>query len=733
MRKVLYASVCAIALGAAWTPVKAQTANDQDKDKVPEEVVVTAERRSVNLLTAPLSATVIGGAELENKGVLTVDQLQFISPSVTVDNFGQGMDFDIRGIGKAEHNSQTMTGVITYRDGVATFPGYFTEEPYYDMANLEILRGPQGTFAGQNAIGGAVFATSQNPVIGGGYNGYIQGQIGNYTDLGLQGAVNIPISDTLAARVAFYGDMRDSFYSFSGPNGTKYAGNPGDQRWTAGRISLLWQPSSALTVLFKTDVDRLDNGAYPADPFTDRFATLPGTNTPNPNYTDLFKLSANSQQQGLDEFVRTSVKVDYTFPDGTDLRSISAYQYGYGAYKADLDGTSAPTSYFADAFNETLYSQELNLISSDKGPITWILGADAALDDYNFLPPYQFIIGAPPGNLATEYLLQGTNNVPSYAGFGQVSADLPAGFQIQLGARYSASSTKNDTSVLQYGTLIPDQQKADFHALTYKATLDWKIDERNFLYTFVTTGFKPGGLNVPVGLGQPSPFYEEKVTDYEAGWKGTFFQGHVKTQLDGYYSTYKNFQVSIGYPEIPTFSFEVNDPNPTKIYGLEAETEASFGALSFDAGLGLMHSSLGTFFATDPRIAALAVCLPATGPASASCIDLSGKQQTYAPNFTFNVGAQYNFALQGDDTLTPRINFGHVGQQWATLFENPSQGDRIGQRNLLGAQLAWTTGNLVTTLYGTNLTDQHYVSALNSGLDFAGPPRQYGVRVLKVF
>ena len=732
MRKALYMSVCALAVAASWSPAKAQTT--QSKDDQLQEVVVTAERRSVNLQQAPVSATVLSGNDLENKGVLSVDQLQFIAPSVTVDNFGQGMDFDIRGIGKGEHNSQTMTGVITYRDGVATFPGYFTEEPYYDIANLEILRGPQGTFAGQNAIGGAVFVTTQNPVIGGGYDGYVQGQFGNYTDVGLQGAVNIPISDTLAARVSFYGETRDSFYSFSGPNGTKYAGNPGDEKWTAGRISLLWQPSSNLSVLFKTDIDRLDNGAYPADPYTDRFQTLPGTNTPNPGYTDLYKLSANSQQQGLDEFIRSSVKADYTFDDGTIFRSVTAYQYGYGAYKADLDGTSANTEYFADAFNETLYSQEFNLISPDTGPISWILGADAALDEYDFLSPYKFIIAAPPGaGLAADYLLQGTNNVPSYAAFGQISANLPADFQLQLGARYSWSDTKNDTSVLQYGTLIPDQQSAEFNSVTYKATLNWKVDERNFLYTFVTTGFKPGGLNVPVGLGVPAPFYKEKVTDYEAGWKGTYFGGHLKTQIDGYYNNYQNFQVSIGYPTFPTFAFEVNDPNPTKIYGLEAETEASFGALSFDGGIGLMHSSLGTFYATDPRVAAYAACSPAAGPTSASCIDLSGHQQTYAPNFTFNIGAQYNIALAGDDTLTPRVNFGHVASQWATLFENPDLGDKLAARNLLGSQLAWTHGNFVTTLYGTNLTNQHYVSALNSGLDFAGAPRQYGVRILNVF
>src|SRR6202035_2931112 len=150
-------------------------------------------------------------------GVFTVDQLQFVSPSLTVNNFGQGNDVDIRGIGKGEHNSQTTTGVITYRDGAATFPGYIQGEPYYDVASVEVLRGPQGTFGGQNATGGAVLVTTNDPIIGGDVSGYVQAQVGNYTDFGLQGAVNLPISETLAARLAFDSETRDSFYHVTGP------------------------------------------------------------------------------------------------------------------------------------------------------------------------------------------------------------------------------------------------------------------------------------------------------------------------------------------------------------------------------------------------------------------------------------------------------------------------------------------------------------------------------------
>src|SRR3569832_85367 len=113
------------------------------------------------------------------------------------------------------------------------------------------------------------------------------------------------------------------------------------------------------------------------------------------------------------------------------------------------------------------------------------------------------------------------------------------------------------------------------------------------------------------------------------------------------------------------------------------------GHFSFDAGVNILHSELGQFYALDTRAGlSLTACAPATGPARATCINLGGREQTYAPNATFNVGASYEFDLGNDDKVTPRVNFGHIAPQWATLFENPALGDRLSERNILGAQIA---------------------------------------------
>jgi len=717
-KKILLTAVFAVVQLATTWPAVAQTPSESQQGDDLGEIVITAERRRTDLQKTPIAATVMTGEKVAANGVMVVDQLQFISPSAVVNNFGQGIDFNIRGIGKAEHNSQTTTGVITYRDGVATFPGYYTAEPYYDIARVEILRGPQGTFVGENATGGAVFVSSNDPVINGGHTGYIMAGMGSYNGFGLQGAVNLPVGDRFAMRAAINLDQRDSFYDITGP----YTGDGGVARGSA-RLGMLYEPSDDLTVSLKLDYNYLDLSGYPADPVL-------ATN-------DLFDITGNADYHGLDRFGRAVLKVDYEFANGTVLRSVTGYQEGQTEYRTDLDGISDPAIVngtddwiFGDIANETIYSQEFNVISSDANNLKWIVGLYYQHDESFFRPDGGFYIGVPP---PVFYTLSGTNVRESMAAFGQLSYDLPAGFQLQLGVRWSDHSTTNDIDINQYGLPLTQQQEETFDNVSGKVSLNWEVNAHNFLYAFVATGFRPGGLNVPVGLGEPAAFKEEEVTNYEIGWKAGWFDGRLRTQFDAYYNDYKNFQVIVGYPTIPIFGFELNNPSATSIYGFEGQVEAVFGAFSLDAGFGWLKSELGEFYAVDPRVPNFGACDPETGPETASCINLEGHDQTYAPELTFNIGMQYIFGMGSENELTPRINFGHVSDQWATLFQDEARGDKVEARNILNAQFSWKHEDLITTLYGTNLTDQHYVGAVNSGLRFAGAPREYGIRIMKAF
>ena len=159
LRECLTASAASLAAMLAVSPTAKAADADQPIATAQATVApltITAERRTINLQTAPIAASVLAGGQLQARGIEGLDDLQFHTPSLTVADFGQGNLFNIRGIGKDLTNVQTPSGVVTYWDGVASFPGFFTDAPYYDISNIEVLRGPQGTFAGQNAIGGGL-------------------------------------------------------------------------------------------------------------------------------------------------------------------------------------------------------------------------------------------------------------------------------------------------------------------------------------------------------------------------------------------------------------------------------------------------------------------------------------------------------------------------------------------------------------------------------------------------
>jgi iron complex outermembrane receptor protein len=178
-----------------------------------QEIVVTAERRSTDLQLTAVAASVLTGADLTARQINTIDNLAFSTPSLTVQSSGENAVINIRGIGRSDAGAQDSAGVLIYRDGVSTTPnGLISDEPYYDIASIEVLRGPQGTFAGQNATGGAIFINEANPTLDR-FGGWVEGQYGNYNDARLRAAVNIPLSDQVAIRIATDDENRETFFN----------------------------------------------------------------------------------------------------------------------------------------------------------------------------------------------------------------------------------------------------------------------------------------------------------------------------------------------------------------------------------------------------------------------------------------------------------------------------------------------------------------------------------------
>lgn len=717
-----------------------------------QEVVVTAERRAENLQTTAISATVLDSSELVQKGVVTIQDLQNASPALSITPSGLTANVNIRGIGLDSGSPAVVPGVAEYRDGLWQ-PPIITTDTLYDVDSVQILRGPQGTFVGSNSTGGAIFINSRDPDLNG-VHGYAQLQYGNYSDFGGQGAVNLPINDAWAVRVATDMEERDSFFQDVGSAskltpGPQLFGDPGSLDEKNVRIGLLGKPSPDLTVVLKVEVNDKSTGGYAYRP-------VPGTEyapyaSPNP-----FTLDYDQPTQNDELGVRSSLRVDWNVGDsGIDLRSITGEQFMRVHNLYDLDGTDStlpgpPALTESQAIIERPITQEFDLISPSDGRLQWIAGTfylhdirEVVLDDTSQsfpaeVEPYE------------EQILQ------SAAAFAQVSYQIVPRLQLQAGLRYTHDwNEATDTSHVTLDLGIPGEPPEYLSlagietdsATTGKVALNFTLDEENFLYAFVAKGFKAGGFNAATATSPQTNFAPEVVWDYEIGWKGRYFDDHLTTSLDGFWDNYTNLQVDALNPTNGEESL-VNT-GKSVIKGGEAELHGRFGGLGVDTGAGYVNSRLGAVRlvnteALPPGVTEEGLPQCALGMVPPGCfyygpytVNLSGAQNPYSPEWTFNAGVQYAFVVGQSGTLTPRINYSYVGSQWTTLFEEPVT-DYLPSFGLWNVSVTYELGPWKLQAYGLNLADRVYVTGqlapgTNPDNEFLGNPRQFGLRIMRTF
>lgn len=701
-----------------------------DADDALEEVVVTAERRTESAMRTPIAVSTFSEGELEKKGVTSIIDLQYATPSLSVQEVGHTSSFNIRGIGQQSTDLNSVPGVPLYIDGLLN-PTILTTSAFFDTANVEVLRGPQGTFAGASSTGGAIFLSSRNPDFNG-LHGDFEGQLGNYQDVRVKGAVNIPISEHLAARVAYNVERRNSFFtnqgSQPGPTQTVY-NNPGSLDEKSVRLSLLWVPNDNFSLLWKTLTTWQMTGGYPYIPLPNPgYAPYVSQAYPDPSRV----LHLDTREMSDERAVRSTVEVKWKFADDITLRSLS----GYGFYRSvqihDIDATTLDLPALglpkveeqADT-PETTVSQELNLLSSDADRIQWIVGGFYFHDN---IGQVSHAIQTGSGD--------NFNNVGifkrSTAGFGQVSFDLVPSLQLQIGGRYTRDTATTDGYNVTVGS-APSPRSGHYSGsnTTGKIALNYRLNPDNFFYVFAAKGANAGGTANGV------PFQPTIVKDYEAGWKATFLDGHARTQLGIFHNDLKNFQADALTPLNGTVT-PTNIPS-TKINGVELQLQAKLGTFTLDFAGNYIKSTIGDFKILNIHTFAnsfvpLPQCPPGQPSTANVCNDygpallsLSNAPLPYLPKYSYDVGLEYTAVLSGKSTLAPRINYSYQADQFAGPTEQVPL-DFLAAHGLIGAQLIYTYDKYQVVAYGTNLANKTYVSGQSPPAYFLGAPRQYGVR-----
>jgi iron complex outermembrane receptor protein len=383
-----------------------------------EEIVVTTELREASEATTAISMEVLTDEFLTSNDIKDIVDLQNAVPALQFFQNGSYVQANIRGVGNPSTGGPSeQVGVPVFFDGATQGEEMGIASGFFDVDNIQVLKGPQSTFVGQAAAGGAILINSERPNFDG-LNGFIEATAATYGRIKVTGALNLPVSDTIAARVAYMGEDRDSFYTNAAgrasTGGEQYV--PGEQDENNYRFSLLWEPNESFSLWTKYENSELHQHGIPqqpnpnfytgyrdddGDPLTPSIPVVtydrhylgpaPGTGTVGPNGEiidgvpgpggaiydplDPWVIANPNPQDRITEVDRVSVELNYTFGGGITFRSLSS---NIQMDRLQVEGGdslvfTSPTGFHLGPGMQT-WSQEFNLISPEGQRLEWLLG-----------------------------------------------------------------------------------------------------------------------------------------------------------------------------------------------------------------------------------------------------------------------------------------------------------------------------------------------------------------------
>lgn len=719
-------------VGAAYGQVTPAAPGAAEPPADIQEIVVTASKREENLSKTPLAVSVLSQAQLTQDGITSTKELTHEVPNLSlgVNGAGDAVVVNLRGIQSSNVFPDGDPAVAVYVDGVNIPRTQGLNGDLYDLARVEVLRGPQGTLYGRNATAGSIniitAPPSQTP------SGHIDASIGAYTDVAAHGFINVPVTDTFAVRAAFTVHRNDGYFD---------SDRSVDQNYDRandvfGRITGLWKPSEQFSwQLAVSDFNSLGTSnpgiatgpkGTPADglPVFDR----PANSTPEP-YDHVNTLGVRSR---MDLRLNDSFSLDYVAGYGRviyanrQLSLGSPLPYVLGLSNADIE--------LSDSLNEN-YSHELDLSFAQE---QWhnILGATyfhernhniADFTVYNYGIDYDFTIP--------------DTRQESFGVFDQATYEIRTGLRLIGGIRYSHDEKNKDGEFISFcppmtpynGSYsynpacfekIPDAEQGNWSKVTWKVGADMDVGVNTLLFASVATGYKAGGLSDANSPGHlPPPYQPENVTNYEFGIKTKAYDSRVQLSASIFYMNYKNLQVT--QVQQPIGQLTANAA-AASIYG--TEIEATWVATSQDkitGFLNFLHATYGRF--NDAVDSLNNVIYPS----------LAGNSLPEAPKISARLRYQHDWTLPNGGALSPGGSAYYQSHVFLREFNLPI--DRVGSYTKSSASLLFKSpsGEWSVEAYGDNLEDKYIRSAqfvlAGTYLSYYDPPRTYGIRFSRDF
>lgn len=759
------AALCAsVALAALAAPAFAQDSAPEAGTSSADEIVVVARKREERIIDVPIAVTAMGESQLQKMGASDISGIQGAVPNVNIVQ-GRGSassaNFFIRGIGQPDALQTFDPAVGVYVDGVYLSRIQGALLNLHDVQRVEVLRGPQGTLYGKNTIGGAVNIISRKPDLES-LKGEASFTYGRFNEVTAKGYVSAPLSaDKLAVSLAALYDTRDGLVT-DPLTGRKF----NDRDNLSFRGILRAKPSESIEVLISGDVTRQRNAAtlgYLTAPMTQtNFVTGASVLSPAEPYGPYAYRASTSltpaQGQALDHW-GISGTINAELGGDFSATSITAYRKLDTAFFVDIDATQFKLGDVFVGIDQHQFSQELQLkYNGDK--LKGVLGLyyldeqvnshqEAYADDL-------FKFGAVP--VTFTRLIDDAQNTKSYAAFGQLTYDLSDQFSVTAGLRYTKETKRYNrftTTISTLGLLnglaynypgnLPAPftgiDKVSYDAWTPMVSASFKPTPDTLLYVSASRGFKAGGFNGRVnGNGDISvtlngvttifpSFAPEKVWTYEAGAKGSLFDGKLMLSFAAFHSDYTDFQARVGNGTNVGLggSFPVLNAGKLRIQGIELEAMARpTQALTLTASLGVLDADYKRF--DDPRRVPQAAfsCNP-TG-AAITC------EPAFAPPLSMRLGADYRIPLGGEASLTLGGDIRFVDRQFLSVDNRPgltedgyTLGNLFAQVDVDKFYLRAAVKNVGNTLYKTD--GQEFSSVGNIQTVYYGDPRTWNLTV----
>jgi len=601
------------------------------------EIVVTATRREGTTFNIPAAVSAVGEGAIEFRGVNQTSDLVGMVPSLQISEQTGAALVTIRGVGLIVDTGYAEPAVAVYSGGIyqpRTGSGLLNS---LDLERIEVLRGPQGTLYGRNATGGVINFIPAAPT------DYFEGEAalggGSLDSVNGRMMLSGPLSDSVQVRVAATGNRRDGYIR------NLTTGNiVGDQSQWGGRASIRFLPADNLTIDVIGQFQRASTAPVSVlvtPPTATDQAILEGATGEPVNFT----LDRDAHYEEFDvengRLQDWSVSAQFLLElDDVDIKLLLGYVEGINRFDVPQDALSTPFIQIARDDLSQAYSAELNL-SGETGSLEWILGAYAFKEDYdanlNFGFPSTEVIPGLPGLVLFS---NGVEENKNFGLFGDVTLHVSDKLQTYAGLRYGRdekSMTQDNLAILGPPPGISTVDACTFaNPETRSFSKSWDNfsprigfqyspnSDVNFYGQF-QVGSKSGGWNFSEPCG--NPFKQEKVNAFEGGIK-TRLGGGSTLNLTGFYYDYSDLQV---FTSRVTTAFVVNAPE-ARIYGAELEGRANIvPGLSVDATATLLHARYSEFVDTDI----------VTG----ITYDLDGEPLSRAPDFTMNLGVQYETSL----------------------------------------------------------------------------------------